>query len=66
MTRKATPAQFEVRAKDECANCGRPKATHWVLNFADGPFVTGQTLVCPTSIYRESRRELAKAAKGTR
>jgi hypothetical protein len=37
--------------EERCGNCGKPKAEHHVVNFADGPLVSGETLVCPSAIW---------------
>ena len=35
-----------------CARCGFLKGSHWSLNFADGPHISGEVLVCPTATYK--------------
>lgn len=39
-----------------CDNCGLPKREHWVTNFADGPHITGEVLICPDSVFRPFER----------
>jgi hypothetical protein len=35
-----------------CHVCGHPAQDHFAVNYADGPHVTGVTLVCPTSVFQ--------------
>lgn len=34
-----------------CVRCGHPRHQHYSVNYADGPHVSGETLICPTAIY---------------
>ena len=44
--KKATKAVDDI-----CARCGHPQGDHWVLNHANGPYVSGDVLICPTSVF---------------
>lgn len=45
------PSPMNPNAVDLCEWCGRLRMDHWVVNYADGPFISGQTLICPTSVF---------------
>jgi len=57
MTRKPNDDQDTL-----CQYCGRPKRAHYSLNYSEGPYATGDVLVCPTSIFlrAEDPREFLK------
>ena len=46
--------RLKIETPDLCARCGHPKESHWVLNHANGPYVSGDVLICPTAVYRPS------------
>jgi hypothetical protein len=48
MAKKQKP---EVIKSPKCVRCGHMRHQHMSLNFADGPHVSGEVLVCPTAIY---------------
>lgn len=37
--------------QDVCAHCNCYRSAHYAVNFADGPMVSGTTLLCPTSVF---------------
>lgn len=38
-----------------CAGCGLPLKKHWSVNFSDGQHVSGETLICPASVFRQAK-----------
>lgn len=38
-----------------CTHCGCPPDEHYVVNFADGPMISGNVLICPTAIYEATK-----------
>jgi len=35
-----------------CANCGREKTEHRLVNYADGPHIGEPALICPRNVYQ--------------
>ena len=40
-----------------CHHCGQPQAKHWVVNYSDGQMVSGNVLICPTSVYKPNEKD---------
>jgi hypothetical protein len=38
-----------------CQNCGRTSQEHWLTNYADGPHVGINILVCPSAVFKLQR-----------
>jgi hypothetical protein len=38
-----------------CQNCGRPAKEHALANYADGPMIGVEVLICPTAVFKEKK-----------
>lgn len=45
-------SEREIQSLDVCANCGKRAHEHRLGNFADGPHVGLEFLVCPVSTFQ--------------
>lgn len=36
---------------EPCVNCGKARSDHYIVNYADGPQISGITWICPGSVY---------------
>lgn len=48
---------MSAERKPKCIRCGHGSAEHLLVNYADGPHIGANVLICPTSVFFASSWE---------
>jgi hypothetical protein len=60
---KRMETKGEIEGRIRCANCGHQRKNHYSVNYSDGPWVAGETLVCPNGIFTPRERKALRPRK---
>lgn len=46
-----------------CANCGKPRNQHWLVNYSDGPLIGKGAMMCPTAQFAAREQFVERESK---
>lgn len=46
-----------------CGHCGRKSSEHFLANYADGPFIGREILICPHNVFEEVPRSVSAGSR---